>query len=65
MERRLWLLHDLCLLAVGVGKNQLHLLDVAANRFAFCLNAAAVQLHSHACKKKAVEHGHKVHAENI
>lgn len=41
-------LHDLSLLAVGVGRNQLHLLDVAADGFALRHDAAAVQLHSQA-----------------
>lgn len=41
-------LHDLSLLTVGVGRNQLDLSNVAANWFALGLNAAAVLLHSQA-----------------
>lgn len=48
-----------------VGKNQLHLLNVAADRFAFRQDAAAVQLDPHSCQERAVACGYKVHAENI
>lgn len=39
-------LHDLCVVAVRVGRNQLHSTDVAANGFALSQDAAAVLLHS-------------------
>lgn len=58
-------LHDLGLLAVGVGRNQLHLPDVSADGFALCLDAAAVHLHAqasqtHPCEETGVTYGHKV-----
>lgn len=42
--------NDLSFLAVGVGRNQLHLLNVTADGFALCHDAATVQLHSQASK---------------
>lgn len=40
--------NDLSLFTVGVGRNQLHLGNVAANGFALCLDAAAMELYTQA-----------------
>lgn len=59
-------LHDLHLVAVGVGGNQLELLDVPADGSALRLDAATVQLHSqapqtHPCVQVKVAYGYKMH----
>lgn len=51
--------NDLSLLAMGVGRNQLHLPDVAADWFALCLDAATVQLNSQASQTHPFTDGHE------
>lgn len=45
---RILVLHDLRLVTVGVGRDQLHLADVATDGAALFLDAAAVLLHPEA-----------------
>lgn len=58
-------LHDLCLFTVGVGGNQLHLANVAADGPTLCLDAAAVLFHSeapqaHSYWEAAATHAYKM-----
>lgn len=59
---RILVLHDLCLFTVGVGGNQLHLANVAADGPTLCLDAAAVLFHSeaHSYWEAAATHDYKM-----
>lgn len=59
---RILVLHDLCLFAVGVGGNQLHLANVAADGPTLCLDAAAVLFYSEASQAHSYWEAAATHA---